>query len=344
MYHKINMMLKNKILKMVLNMKKNLRTVNTTMIMCILFVSVFAFMVPISPVKAQGRLFDFASVVNIIWVNVNESGIAIEPLQEYREYELKIEYSIIKGLFGGLIYNFLYVGRRVDIKLELIDYPREWSTVFIPSDTITVNLPRNVNQLIEKSIVIMVSVDESAPAYKDGTISIRATVPKIGIIDGFSKEVQLTVKAAYFPMLSIMPLLGDKIKISPYKETKIPLDIQNLGNGRTRVFAEIENASKNFNVSIEDIIIDVGETKQIFLTVIADHKFDVESIILKFTPAWSENPVLTGKSSSFKLSFINDGSYKEDLGFKIDITIIITVIVIIILIIISVLLLKRRKK
>lgn len=337
------MMLKNIILKMVLNMKKNLRTVKITLIMGILIVSVFAIMVPVSSVKAQGGLFDFASIININWVNVNESGIPIEPLQEYREYELKIDYSIVKGLFGGLIYNFFYVGRRVDIKLELIDYPREWCTVFIPFDIITFNLQRNPNQVIENNIVIMVSVNEDAPAFKDGTISIRATVPKIGIIDGFSKEFQITFKAAYLPMLSIIPLLGDKIKISPYNETKIPIDITNLGNGRTRVSAEIENASENLNVSIEDIILEVKQTKQIFLTVIADHKFDVESIILKFTPAWSENPELTGKSSSFELSFINDRSYKEDLGFKIDITIIITVIFII-LIIISVLLLKRRKK
>jgi hypothetical protein len=322
-------------------MKKNLRTVKTTIIIGILLISVFSIMIPVSSVKAQASLFGYASVVDITWIDANESSVVIKP-HELKSFKLNVAYSITRGPFGRLIYSLFYTGRRADIKLEIIDYP-DWSNVYLPTNTITIPLQTNPTKMVEKSITIMIGVAEDAPAFMEGIITIRATVAKIGFIDGFSKEVQIPFKPDYSPKLNIVPLLGDKIKISPYNESKIPIDIQNLGNGRTRVIAEIENASENMNVSIENTIIDVGETKQIFLTVIADHKFDVESIKLKFTPAWSENPDLKGESSSFILSFINDGSYKEDLGFKIDITMIITVIVIIILIIISILLLKRRK-
>ena len=335
------MLIKNIILKMVLNMKKNLRTVKTTMIMGILLVSVLTSMMSVSSV--QGGLFSFAHVIEIDWLDIDNATLPIKPFEETRSYKIEIKYSIIKGPLGTLIYNFFYRGRQVNIQLEIVSYPSEWSTVTMLDNTITFGLPNDVTE--EKSFTheLLVSLDDKAPAFKRGIIKINVSVPKIGMIEGTSEQVELSITPDYAPQLNIVPE-SENIEISPYIETKIPIKITNLGNGQTRVFAELENASENWNVSIDDIIIDVDQTIEIFLTVITDHKFDTESIILKFTPAWSENLNLRGESRNIELSFINDGSYKEDLGFKIDTTLLIIVFHIIILSIISLFLLRKRKQ
>ncbi|MFX0138366.1 MAG: hypothetical protein ACFFDN_32290 [Candidatus Hodarchaeota archaeon] len=99
-----------------------------------------------------------------------------------------------------------------------------------------------------------------------------------------------------------------------------------------------------------DPIIDIGETKTIYLTVKTDHKFGSKAVLLKYTPSYAENPLDIGESKPISFIFINDGSYKEDesykegVGLEIDTMILIIIIVVIILILVLVIMLKRKKQ
>lgn len=312
-------------------MKKNFRTVKASLIMGLLLISVFAILVPASPAKAQGGLLGFASIINVNWANVNESGVAVEPLQEYRSYELKVDYSVTRGPFGKSIYNWLYIGRRVDIKLELIDYPREWSTVFIPFDTITVNLQRNIEQVIQNNIVIMISVDETAPAYKDGTISIRAYVPKIGMIQGFDKTFQLTLKPAFLGMLSVLPETQHKL-IGPMDTAEIPIRVTNLGNGRTKALFRVTSVYDDWmSIVTDQIILEPKQTSTIFFNVKPPKGFgyhdESKTFIIEYIPAWAENPEIRAYPEYVSIAIESRGI--SVIGIEVILPIIILIILII---------------
>jgi len=321
-------------------MKKNFRTVKASLIMGLLLISIFAILAPVSSVKAQGGLFGFASIITIEWANVNESGVAVEPLRDFKSYELNVDYSITKGPFGNLIYNLLYIGRRVDIKLELIDYPREWSTVYIPFDTITVSLQRNLNQVIEKSIVIMISVDESAPAYKDGTISIRAYVPKIGMIQAFDKTFQLTLKPAYLGMLNVQPETQHRL-IGPMDTAEIPIQVTNLGNGRTKALFRVTSTYEDWmSIVTDQIILEPQQTGTIFLNVKPPKGFgyhdDSRTFIIEYIPTWAEAPEIRGYPEQLSIAI-------ESRGISvIGIEVILPIIILIILVIFAIYYLEKR--
>ena len=293
------------------------------------------------------RIFGLGTYINLEY---DEEDVTdpIKPLEKARAVNLNIKYkTVLSGRLLSRLFFRLHKGRPVDIKLEVVDSPH-WCNATLSENTLKTMVSDEEQSL---SSVLTLVVSEDAPAYFKDYVRVNVSTNDIKGIFGFTritgikKQYEIPIKPDYLPILDIIVPLGDEIEISPYNETKIPINITNLGNGRTKVIAEIANASENWNVSISDVIIDVGETEQTFLVVIADHKFDIESVKLKFTPAFAENESITGEAGHLiLLSFINDGSYKEEEGIKIDTIILIIVIVIIIIILIAAILLKRRKQ
>lgn len=269
----------------------------------------------------------------------------IKPLVK-TEVTLNIKYKIVSSgrLLSKLIFR-LHEGKEVDIKLE-IAYKPDLCVVTLNPETLSATVS---DEELNLSSVLSIEFNEDAPAYYDDHVKINVSTGDIkglfGLtrITGFEEQYEIPIKPGYLPIIDIEYPLGDEIEISPYNETKIPINITNLGNGRTKVIAEVENCSENWNVSISDVTIDVGETEQASLVVIADHKFDVESVKFKFTPAFAENLLDTGPTEHCILSFINDGSYKEEEGLEIDSTILIIIIVVIILILVFAIILKRKR-
>lgn len=321
-------------------MRKNFRAVKVSLIMGILLVSVFAIMLPVSSVKAQG-LFGFASVVDIEWLGENESVI-VKPNQEYGLYRLRVTYQITKGPFGGLIYAFLYVGKRVDIKLEIIDFPREWSEVLLPTDTLTFSLRPNLNEIVEKYLTLQISVTEDAPAFRDGKISIRATVNKIGLIREFDKTLQLNFKSDYLPLLGVIPETQHKL-IGPMDTAEIPIRVTNLGNARTDAQFRVTNVPEGWIAIVTDkIILETKQTDNIFLTVKPPKSFgyhdEYETIVIEYTPRWAENVQVRGITEIVTVAV-------ESRGISvIGIEVILPIIVLIILVIFAIYYLYKQMK
>jgi hypothetical protein len=132
-------------------------------------------------------------------------------------------------------------------------------------------------------------------------------------------------------------------EIPPLEETEIPINITNLGNGKTTVTSEITEASAELNASItSESDFDIDELKQIMLTVEPDENFTEEEITLEFTPHYMTNSSLKGQTYTLTLVLKNDGSLEEeDNGFQIPG---FEILAFIAAIVICLIILKRRKK
>ena len=264
-------------------MKKNLRTVKTTMIMGILLVSVFVAMVPVS---SAGGLFGFAHVIEISWLDAKNETLAITPFEESRPYNIDVKYTLIKGPLGNLIYRFLYAGRRVNIQLNIESYPTEWSTVTMFDNTITLGLPSDPTDEKTFKHQILISVDDKAPAFKEGKIAIRVTVDAVGMIDAFDEVIELTLRPNYSPQLSVIPGTQTK-EIGPMDTTEIPIKVTNLGNGQTKVSFKVPNVPEDWMAIVTDsIILDPDQTETVYLAVKPSRGFgyhdETETIIVEY--------------------------------------------------------------
>lgn len=322
-------------------MKKNFRSVKATLIIGILLTSAFVATIPISSAREGGLLMGFSHVVEIQWQH-NETEV-VKPFQETGTYTAVINYKVIKGGFAGdLIYGLLYAGRVVNIQLNIEEYPREWSTVSIIDNTITTGLPRVLDTWEDPSYTkqIFITVDDNAPAFRDGEIKIRVTVETVGPVDKFDEVQTLRFRPDYSPKLNILPETQHKI-IGPMDTAEIPIRVTNLGNGQTKVFFRVSRIPDNWVAIVTDqITLDPDQTDTIFLTVKPPKGFgyhdDYEGFVVECTPAWAENTKIQGVTETVSVAV-------ESRGISvIGIEVILPFIILIILVVIAVYLFLKR--
>jgi len=227
----------------------------------------------------------------------------IIPNKEVREVNLTVTYNVTSsGKFLSKLFFLFVKDKQVNIKLS-ISYQPTWCEASLSQDTIGATVTDKEKTLSTKLII---SLTENAPAYSLDKINIKLELP-----------------------------LGDTYKIAPYNKTIIPIKITNIGNGKTKIFTEIENASEKWDANLTDsIIIDIDNTDTINLVITTDNKYDQAEIKLKFTPAYADNIEEKGESQSIILLIENDGSYVEkESAAGIDLTAFIIALVIIVLII-----------
>lgn len=274
-----------------------------------------------------------------------------EPInfEETKEYEIDITYNFNiseEGFFKNLAYP-LFKDKAVSIKVEILE-KSEWCTASLDKQTIETTVGAEEKDF---SVTLSIGVKESAPAYAGGfvklNISVEAIKGPLGFITyigSFLKEVTVDFTPAYLGLIDVEAPQEDSIKIAPYNETLIPINISNIGNGPTKVLIDIVNSSDSFELSISDsITIDVNKTKTVNLMIDADHKFDQEEIIIELKPVSSTDPEDEGSVTTLTLLIENDGSYvEEDEPLEIDITILIVILVIIVLALVAYKMIRRK--
>ena len=203
------------------------------------------------------------------------------------------------GLIASLAF-MIYQGRQVNIKLDVVDTP-SWCTANLKAGTVTTTISTREKEL---STVLTLRIDDDAPAYGAGYVRIRASVPKIGAIDAFSKEFTLEFSPAYLPMIGAQLPEGNSMKIGPMDTATFPIEVENMGNARTRIFFEIEYMPEGWiAVVTDDITLDEGEGSKgtAYLTIKPPkgfgYHYDEESIRVTMTPARAEDIQNRGESS-----------------------------------------------
>jgi len=324
-------------------MKKNFRAIKASLIVGILIFSLFVALTPFTTAR-QGIFVNFSSVVILNWENKTEEPII--PLQDLISYKLMLEYKVtMGGLFGQNLIYALFQNRRVNIKLEVVDTP-DWATAQLETTTIPANIPKTVGNTEPYYAYISLSLKEDAPAYERGSIGIKVTIPNVGPIQGFDQTLYVNFKPAYRAIIDVNPQINSKL-IGPMDVTSFPIDINNQGNGRTKVFLEIDYQSlpEGWSAVIDDnVIIEAGsgseKTKTVYLTVYPPKGFgyhdDIANIRVKVTPTWAENTAIEGKYEYVTLNIQSRGIS------VIGIEVVLSVVLLIALIIVGIYLVYKR--
>ena len=290
----------------------------------------------------------FVSLSSYLQVDYDASNFSKDPIVPGGEIKSLTMYFNYGVNFGGLFKNLAlllfqhYKNRQVNIKLELGDHS-PWCTPTLFTNTITTKVGEAEQTGLKATMNLRVDID--APAYASGFIELKVTVPKVGMIAGYSNTFTLEFNPAYLPQIKIDIPNGNYFLIAPYNETVIPIDIENLGNGETVVKAEIVNAPESLNVSItKEIYLDIWEDAQAFLTVTAGHKFKEESITIGFTPQRAQGTEV-GSTEFVSLLFENNGSYKvKEKSLEIDTNLLLLIIIFLLIIIIIFIIFKNNIK
>ncbi|KYK29294.1 hypothetical protein AYK20_05710 [Thermoplasmatales archaeon SG8-52-1] len=312
-------------------------------IIIITFLLLFTF-VNFIPTAKAGLLVNLRSYLQTNFDASNFTSKPIVPLGEIRSLTMYFDYGVNYGGFfknlAQLFYQF-HKNKQVNIKLEIVDHS-SWCTPTLFNDVITTKVGEAGETGLQAILNLRLDID--APAYASGFVEVKVTVPKVGMIDGYSNTFTLEFTPAYVPLIKSKLPEGYHYIITPYNETVIPIEITNLGNGITKVRAEIVNASERWNLSISDVYLDIGITATTYLKVTADHNFENESITIGFTPQRAQGTEV-GTIQFVDLFFENDGSYKKvEKGLEIDITLLLILIIILLIIIIIVTTFKNRLK
>ncbi len=264
-------------------------------------------------VPHPGNFFGLKSNIDITW-DANETKEPIIPRGCSRTVTLNALIGVTWGVFGRLIQHLLS-GKQVIILVSVIDEP-EWSTATLSQKTLTYTIPPpNENDYSVLHTCLTVAVAENAPAFKVFPVTIQATVEPLHcffgvftVLQGTTKIVNVTFSVAYKPLLGFVFPETDIIEAPPQIQVELPIGIENMGNGRTIVENEILDYPNDWIVALpSQVILDVGEYKEINLSIIAPLNFSgVETITLGFTPHSYENYSLVGSLTVINvLAFYN---------------------------------------
>ncbi len=277
-------------------MKKNFKSIKATIIMGLLLISMF---VAIAPSTSAAILYSLQSYVNAEY-DVDITNIPIIPRGTGKAFTINITYGVtVSGGIFNLIGTFMreiHRGRVVTIKIDTFEYP-EWASVSISQEpTATVD---DIPQTYKATVTV--KVDEDAPAFGKGDIKIRITIPKVGLIDGTQKEIEIPFSAGYLPIVDHRFVEGQNKIIGPMDTAVFPIDIINLGNARTKVSFELISIPEGWAAIIADyVFIEEGEGSKakVYLTIKPPKGFgyhdETKNIVVEYIPRMAERPEFEG--------------------------------------------------
>jgi hypothetical protein len=251
-------------------------------------------------VPHSGDFFGLASNIIVSW-DANETEEPIIPRGELRTVRLEVTFWVTWGIFGRLI-NYLFKYQSVIITLSVVDKP-EWCVATLSQGTLQCIIPPKENSYEIVHTQLVVQVADDTPAFELCPITIQTTVEPLHGPFGFltmmqntSQIVNVTFTVGYKPLIQLSLPETNIIETPPQIQVELPIGITNLGNGRTTVVNEVLDYPNDWIVALpSQVILDVGEYKEINLSIIAPSNFSgVETITMGFTPHSSENYSLVG--------------------------------------------------
>ena len=323
-------------------MTKNLRAIKAALIMGLLLVSMFVAFIPNT---SAGVIANLESVVNLYDYDKNLTNVAIKPRATGFSTTVTFEYYVTyaSGIFnvlGGALLS-IHKGRTVVMQVEPFGYP-EWATVTVS------NWPTVKIQAEEQypKVTLTVKINEDAPAYGEGDIKLRVTILTEGLVEGVETEFGFPFSAGYLPLVQAQFPGGESRQVGPMDTVSIPIELENMGNARTRVNLEVSGVPNGWAATItNDVLIEEGKGSKstAYLTVKPPKGFgyhdDVASVVIRYTPEMAENPIFVGETRIVDVLI-------ESRGFSIigiEIVLIPIIVIVLILFAIYYFVVKKRK-
>ena len=298
---------------------------------------------------AGGRVTRFTSTP-VISVDYDSELEEIIPNAGSQEMPLQVSYEIT-GLLA-VLHEFRFRRKNVEVQLEIIEKP-EWCEASLNNNAFNFKVKRSCSEPENASLSI--SVNENAPAFIKGEIKIKATSTLIkGLI--FTKVAEgnatfeIPFSVGYLPLIDVSLSEGDYKEIPPLNTSTIPISITNLGNGETTVIINVKtNDSNTFelkyptSVTIDPPLLGGEYKKEIEIEIYAYKNLSTETFVVELTPQHYSQSSLQGETTTIDLTIKNDGSYIEENGLEIDLTLILGIIAVIFLVLVLVFILRRKR-
>ncbi|KYK23201.1 hypothetical protein AYK24_07885 [Thermoplasmatales archaeon SG8-52-4] len=289
-------------------MSKYLKTLISTFLICIFLFSIFVSVVPITT-KAQPWNAFF--VVDINWLD-EEILKPIVPRDEVKEIKLNVTLQIKTGdTVGRGIYDIYESEKKYYgvVLLDIID-SSPWCSVVLNHSKVVVPWSR----IGHVETAVFINIEEDAPAYGAGFITIQAEVKDAGLVQGMKNEYSLEFLPSFNPILKLNLPESNVKRIDPTLNAVFPIEVENIGNARTKIFFEVEDVPKDWKATVTDVIIldeQKGSSGTAYLTVIppkeAGYHYEEVNIRVKMTPARAEDTEDKGNAMYASFTVQNRG-------------------------------------
>jgi len=306
----------------------------------IIGISIIIFFSFLSTTVIAASVYNARMNLNITWNDVDIEKPII-PRDELKRIELNIDVEIETGpSFGEGLFKGYYGSDNV-IHLKIIETP-SWCSAVLERTMVITPMIRKANT----TAVLYLTINEDAPAFGgEGIIKIEAFAEDSGLLKGTNETFELPFIPDYMPIIKTdFPDLNTK-RVSPSESATFPIEIENAGNARTKVFLEIENIPDGWSATVTDVLIlneQKGSKATAYLTVIPStdlgYHYEESNIRVKITPTMAENIEKVG--TPIYANFIIQNRGFSSSGMEVIMPIIFIIFLVIVLAIYS---LRKRK-
>jgi len=276
-------------------MTKRFKTVKASILTGIILISVI---IATTPTISAGPLFNLQSVLNVSWGN--ETNQPVVPRGELRQLTLTITHTVTRGALGQFLLS-LYQNAQITVDLQITETP-SWCTATLSQGTVAVMVVPN--EITSRTTQLSLQVEDNAPAYGLGYVKIKATARQVGFIKGFEQEFTLNFLPDYKPLIqTTLPNTNTK-QIGPLDTATFKIDIQNLGNARTKVKLRVLDIPVGWTAIVTDEIIleeGAGSMASAYLTVKPPkgfgYHYDQQTITVSMQPVKADQETKVGAIS-----------------------------------------------
>lgn len=313
--------------------------------MFILSLFLFGSFIIINPNISAEKLYNLRYAVEIKW-STSEAQKPIIPRDEIKKVVLNVTLRIDMGETFALGVLDAYRGRfNGVILLEIIDKP-SWCSVVLEQTKVVVEM----TEIASTETMVYININEDAPAYGEGFIKIKANVKGQGLIEGTEKEYTLDFLPSFKPLIKLnLPETNTK-RINPMARAVFPIEFENIGNARTKIFLTVEDIPEGWQAAVTDQVTlkeEKGSKDTAYLTVIpptsTGYHYEEANIKVKMLPARAENINDTGEPLYATFTIQNRGLSTYGSEAILFYGIIIVIVVLFVVLILR-FILKRRKK
>jgi len=294
-------------------MTKRFKTVKASILTGIILISVI---IAVVPTTSAGILFNLQSALTVNW-SQNYTQQPLLPRGKATTLTIDITHTVNKGLLGAAILK-AYTGNSITIKIEIISTPT-WATASLSTGTVTASINPTTPQVLQTQLTLAVA--ENAPAFGVGTVQLRATALKAGLIQSYEQDFSLYFQPDYKPLISPSYPDSNTKQIGPMDTAMFRININNMGNARTKVYLKVDKVPAGWVAIVTDQVIleeGVGSMATAFLVVKPPkgfgYHYDEKTIEISMQPVWADDE--SKKGSITPASFLVESRGFSTPGFE----------------------------
>jgi len=220
-----------------MNTKKILIRTFQTLTLLFIFFNISAL------ISAAGPIDDFYTCQPLITVTWDEEKVN-EPISPYSEpitIPIKIKMRIT-GVLQDIILTTgpaAYGDKKYIVRISIVEAP-DWSNVIINPPLVNIPVDKD---WVSANATVTLTLNKNSPAFERSKIKIGINSKPLGggatIILPANETLEIPFTVGYVPIIAINELEGNSKLITPNEVANFPIEILNLGNGKTDIKTEI---------------------------------------------------------------------------------------------------------